>query len=426
MTDSETSSYPVEIAKALREFWAADGYLAAALPADAALVLLIDMMYQASLLREEGESVQCRIIVAPPEAFAPTLAWGAGEVNVLPFAEARALTPHELRKLAAAAGYYRALLAVHVSAMGAPLIWGMVVTGTKWVNRFGGDRFDEAPLPPNLVLQILAPGHLIAASGYTRVLESAGGKLLREGFDPFRSGWLSERFHPLRSALLAELKESLPDSGATRICESFVKDVAQSVFRRVLSLVRTRGHGGMLVLLPTEAGGRAMIDQWLRFRVRFAEDDSALWFHTLLIRLMKRVLELGSALGLAVCTWNDYRRMHDAELAELDDALIGFGHFLADLMSVDGALVLEQYFRLVGFGGEILGENHVAQIHRALDLEAERSIAEAADSSGTRHRAAYRFVNGTRDAIAVVVSQDGDVRFVAHHNGKLVYWPYLP
>jgi hypothetical protein len=302
----------------------------------------------------------------------------------------------------------------------------MVVTGTKWVNRFGGDRFDEAPLPPNLVLQILAPGHLIAASGYTRVLESAGGKLLREGFDPFRSGWLSERFHPLRSALLAELKESLPDSGATRICESFVKDVAQSVFRRVLSLVRTRGHGGMLVLLPTEAGGRAMIDQWFRFRVRFAEDDSALWFHTLLIRLMKRVLELGSALGLAVCTWNDYRRMHDAELAELDDALIGFGHFLADLMSVDGALVLEQYFRLVGFGGEILGENHVAQIHRALDLEAERSIAEAADSSGTRHRAAYRFVNGTRDAIAVVVSQDGDVRFVAHHNGKLVYWPYLP
>ena len=406
--------------------WAADGHPPAALPSATALVVLLDMIYQASLLREEGESVKCRIIVAPPEAFAEALAEGAGEVNVLRFAEARALTAHELRKLAAAAGYYRAMLAVEVSTSGTPLIWGVVVTGTKWVNRFGGDRFDEAPLPPNLVLQILAPGHLIAASGYTRVLESAGGKLLWEGFDPFRSGWLPERFRPIRNLLLVELKESLPDFGSTRICESFIKGVAQSVFRRVLSLVRTRGHGGLLVFLPGGAGGPAPIDQWFRFRVRFAKDDSALWFPKLIVRLMNRVLELGTARGLPVCTWNDYRRMHDAELAELDDALIGFGHFLADLMSVDGALVLERYFRLVGFGGEILGENHVAQIHRALDLEAERSVVEAADSSGTRHRAAYRFVNGTRDAIAVVVSQDGDVRFVAHHNGKLVYWPYLP
>jgi DNA integrity scanning protein DisA with diadenylate cyclase activity len=118
--------------------------------------------------------------------------------------------------------------------------------------------------------------------------------------------------------------------------------------------------------------------------------------------------------------------MHDAELAEIDDAFIGLGHFLADLMSIDGALVLDGYFRLVGFGGEILGESHVAQIHRAFDLEAVASGPEAADSSGTRHRAAYRLVEGTREAIAVVVSQDGDAHFVAHHNGKLVYWPYIP
>lgn len=48
------------------------------------------------------------------------------------------------------------------------------------------------------------------------------------------------------------------------------------------------------------------------------------------------------------------------------------------------------------------------------------------DSSSHRHRSAYRLVNGLNQSIAVVVSQDGDVRFVAHHNGKLTYWPYLP
>lgn len=425
MIDSGTSYYPVEIARILRERWVAAQHPPAALPSDAALVNLIDAVYQASLLREEGESVQCRIILARPEAFAEGQSEGA-ELNVLRFAEPRPFTPHELRKLAAAAAYYRSMLAVEVGEIGAPTIWGIVVTGTKWVNRFGGDRFDEAPLPPSLVLQILAPGHLIAASGYTRVLESVGGKLLSDGFDPFRSDWLSERFRPLRNSLLAELKESRPGAASTRICDSFVKDVAQSVVRRVLSLVRTRRHGGMLVFLPNGASAGPVSDHWFRFRASFARDDAAFWFPRLILRLMSRVLELGTSLGLPVCTWNDYRRMHDAELAELDDALIGFGHFLADLMSADGAVVVERYFRLVGFGGEILGENHVTQIHRALDLEAEQTLAEAADSSGTRHRAAYRLVSGTRDAIAIVVSQDGDVRFVAHHNGQVVYWPYLP
>lgn len=423
--DSNPSSYPAEIASALRERWAADGYPSAALPNEAALAVLVDAMYQASLLREEGDSVQCRIIVAPPETFANVLDEDGGELNVLRFKEIRGFTPHELRKLAAAASYYRAMLAVEVDRVGTPVIWGMVVTGTKWVNRFGGDRYDEAPLPPNLVLQVLAPGHLLAASGYNRILESAGGRLLLEGLDPFRSNWLSARFSLVRNSLLAELKVVLPDAGSTQICEWFVRDVAQSVFRRVLGLVRTRGHGGMLVYLP-EGAGPELVDQWFRFRVQFAEDDAVLWFRKLIIRLMKRVLEVGGALGLPVCTWNDYRKMHDAELAELDDALIGFGHFLADLMSVDGSLILDRNLRLIGFGGEILGESRVTHVHRALDLEAERSIAEAADSSGTRHRAAYRFVNAEPDAIAVVVSQDGDVRFVAQHNGKLAWWPYLP
>ncbi len=95
-------------------------------------------------------------------------------------------------------------------------------------------------------------------------------------------------------------------------------------------------------------------------------------------------------------------------------------------MSVDGSLVLNDDFRLIGFGGEILGESHVRKIHRACDLEADQVIVEPADSAGTRHRSAYRLVDGTRDAIALIVSQDGDVHFVAHHREKLTYWPYLP
>jgi hypothetical protein len=61
-------------------------------------------------------------------------------------------------------------------------------------------------------------------------------------------------------------------------------------------------------------------------------------------------------------------------------------------------------------------------VWQALDVEAERRASEAANSVGTRHRAAYRFVTAHPDGLAVVVSHDGIVRFVANLAGHVVYW----
>jgi hypothetical protein len=422
----EKSAYPTDMAIALRERWDTRDLPREAMPDHGLVVTLLDTMYQASLLREENAPVQCRVIYATGESFKREVADGASPLHVLRFEEPAAYTAHNLRKLAAAAGYYRALLAVMRDASGELSIWGMVVTGTEWVNFLEGERFRGAPLPNNLVLQILAPGHIVAASGYTRILECNSGKLLTDGFDPFHSQWLPQKFGTIRASLLDELTPLPKGETGCQICDHFVKDVAQRVVRRVLRLVRMRGHGGMLVYLPDNAGATPIPDKWFRFRVRFQPDDSTFRFRRLMIKLMQRVALIGETRGLAVVTLNDYLQMHDAELASIDEALIEFSHLLADMMSVDGSLVLDRGFRLIGFGGEILGDSHASTIHRALDLEAENTIAERGDSSGTRHRSAYRLVNGLNDAIAVVVSQDGDVRFVAHLNGKLNYWPYLP
>ncbi|QDV68442.1 hypothetical protein Poly24_21510 [Rosistilla carotiformis] len=420
------ASYPVDIAAALEKRWAAKELPADALPCSDAVIRLIDTMYQASLLREEGNGVRCRLIVGPPSDFVDQLSSGASQLHVLRFTEPRDFTPHQLRKLAAAAGYYRALLAVDFDVEGTLSIWGMVITGTDWVNRVEGERAGEFWLPVRPVIHCVGPGHLIVAAGYNRILESSGGKLLTDGFDPFRSSWLSHQFRLVRTSLIEELAQLEPDDSTTRMCDTFVKDIAQSIVRRVLHLVRTRGHGGMLVFLPNGLDTSPLIDRWFRFRVRFEGDDSTLRFRRLIVNLMQQGRRLGEARGIKEVTWEHYLQMRHGELAELDAALIEFGHFLADLMSADGSLVVDRSFRLIGFGAEILGDSHVTSIHRAFDLEAINAVPEPADSSGTRHRSAYRLVSGLRETIAVVVSQDGDVRFVAHHKDKLTYWPYLP
>lgn len=420
------STYPSTIATSIRSRWSEQAYPKTLLPSDSLLEALVDVVYQASLLREEGDPVRCRVVFSEPKVFADATSDGNHPLHALRFDTPQAYSPHNLRKLAAAAGFYRAMLAVEICESGSLQIWGMIVTGTQWVNDVRGSQSNGTPLPPNLVIQILGPGHLSAASGYAALLETTGGQLLTDGFDPFRSQWLPQRFAPIRESLLAELSETNATSTGTRMCDSFIRDIAQSIVRRVLRLVKNEGHGGMLVYLPDQTRETSIPDEWFRFRVRFQRDDSTLRFRRLMLRLIKRATEVGQALGLAVVTWEDYQEMRDSELAEVDAAMVELSHLVADLMSVDGAVVLDQSFRLIGFGAEILGTRHVQRIHRALDIEAAESIDEPADTAGTRHRSAYRLVNGIADAIAVVVSQDGDVRFVANHQGKLAYWPYLP
>ena len=63
-------------------------------------------------------------------------------------------------------------------------------------------------------------------------------------------------------------------------------------------------------------------------------------------------------------------------------------------------------------------------IGRALDLEGESVADEPAANEGTRHRSAYRLVGALPGTVAVVVSQDGGVRFVAARDGRLTYWEH--
>jgi len=418
--NSSPSLYPAGVSAAVRSQWEAAGRSPSLLPDEPLLTQLIDAAYQASLLREEREPVRCRIALGSVADFQ------SDSLTTLIFRNKVPLTAHEIRKLAGAAGFYRSLLAVEVRENAPLSVWGIVNTGTRWVNRVNGGRLDDVPLPSNLVLQIIGPGHLVIGSGDFRILETSGGVLLTDAFDPFLSKWLPQRFHSVRQSLLQSLPPPAPGELSTRICDSFVKDAAQSVIRRVLSLVCTRGHGGMLIYVCDQEDAESLAAKWFRFRVFFRQDRGTRRHRNLMERLVRRLLEIGRAQNMTEITWNDYRRIIDTEVEDLDEALMEFAHLLADFMSVDGAVVLDRAFRVIGFGAEILGDSHVSTIRRALDLEADRTISEPADASGTRHRAAYRLVSGVPDVLALVVSQDGAVRFVASHNQQLTYWPYLP
>ena len=415
-------TYPPQFAEALTKSW---DHLhdVHALPGLDCLTSILDTLFQVSHLHEEGMPIRCRVILADPGD------WKQGEgppagFHVLTFGEARPFNAQEVRKLAPAVSYFRALLGVNHHPVAGTRIWGIIESGARWVSRVDGGRFLGAPLPPHLVVHVLGPGRLLVGCGYQRVLELDGGRILETGFDPFKSQWLPERFRPVRDWLQQRLQDTQVEGALVE--DSFIGSMGQNVLRRILSIVRQRGHGGMLLFVPMELKASDELGRWIGIRCPLAPTSSTKRFSELMLRLMTRMSIMGHKHGLETVRWDDYQELEDPILAEIDESFLELANLFADLMNVDGALVVSKQFEIMGFGAEVLGENPVQVVYRALDMEAENIIEERADNFGTRHRSAYRFVMSVPESVVIVVSQDGSINFVANQDGKVVYWPYLP
>jgi len=191
--------------------------------------------------------------------------------------------------------------------------------------------------------------------------------------------------------------------------------------RRAIFLIRQAGHGGLILfaemgLLERCAGaGKGP----LKLKYEFRDNDARRRYRTLLQRLFEALAKNGDGSI-------DLTRFLEAEtpdVAGVEHSIFELSRLVSGLAAVDGAVVLNKRFELIGFGAEVSGELPYPEfVQQALDVEAERRSVEPANSVGTRHRAAYRFVTAHAEGLAIVISMDGIVRFVANIDGEIVYW----
>jgi DNA integrity scanning protein DisA with diadenylate cyclase activity len=121
--------------------------------------------------------------------------------------------------------------------------------------------------------------------------------------------------------------------------------------------------------------------------------------------------------------WEQFEATTDDEIETLDEALFETAHLIAGLAAADGAVVMGKDNELLGFGGMISGRLlDVERVARALDLEGNEVAEEEVGDVGARHRSAYRLCGALPGAVAIVVSQDGGVRFVSQRGGRVTYW----
>ncbi|MCM2357669.1 MAG: DNA integrity scanning protein DisA nucleotide-binding domain protein [Geobacteraceae bacterium] len=434
-------AYPEELVSFIFDLWqdpqfqerlsAAGIDCSVGLPDRAVLQQVISTCYQASLMREEERPVMFRLIIRAPELLAADEGPPTG-LHRLQFARTRAFNEYELHRLAPAADFFRTLIGVSLDRENGAQIWGMVHSGTRWMQAVHGGRKTFPPLPPSPVIYVTGPGRISVCIGPEIIASLNGGLINCPSLDVFTSHWLAESF----AAVRAEIWE-LHQAARARACKpwasldpEFAKTLGQQVVRRIISVIRNAHHGGTLVYLPPEMSQEILAEnRYMTIKYQFREEEPRQRFRTLMLRIMSTLAERhgepddhGRVIG-----WREYVTNRSEAIALLDEAIFDVAHFIAALAATDGAVVMTKRQELLGFGGVISGDiDKMETVSHALDTEGELTEQELSEGVGTRHRAAYRLCHELHDAIAIIISQDGNVRLVKWHNGAVTFWDQAP
>lgn len=416
-------AYPAQLTELVKKAWPPESL--SRLPQEHHLYQLLDVAYHASFLRDEDRQVRFRLIFADPSFFAPE---GGPPSGLMPLSldPGRPFDEQEIRRLAMAALFFRSMIGVCPATDQNLHIWGVVVSGTRWLSSVAGGRY-QGSVPESLIVHSLGPGHLSVYLGSRRIATLSGGRIESQSFDLLQARWLKQLFAEARKNLLTEVFGQPSDLKSVPVDADFARMMGYNILLRTLAVVRNGRHGGMLVILdPADEPRLTKCGDAIHFKYRIGDSPARRRYEILLRSAITRLSELAPLDNSRKIGWAEYQTLIDPALADLDEALFDFAHFLADLMAVDGALIVTHGFRLIGFGAELrVDPPGFTQVRHSLDAEGEIWTKVSIERVGTRHRAVYRFCEEYAKSLGVVISQDGSVQIVRKHRGTVTYWNQL-
>src|SRR6478609_566411 len=408
-------AYPPDLARFVEANWPATKPLSLS---PEQLEEALSVAFHASMTTEESRPTRFRLLLTSPEQLPDAGAPKEGVLR-LKLDGFRNLSAHELRRMAPAVPFETALIGACVDD-GKLRIWGVAHSGPAWLAPTWGGRGVVPNWTYDPIIHVTGPGQIAVRCAGKLIGALERGLVVDAALDVFDSTWLPAMFAREREDIRAA--HDAAQVGApwpTSAEHSLVGKVGQHMLRRAIQLVRGAHHGG-LVLVANIEGERAGGLRGLRLKYSLGQDEPSHRYRTLLLRILSEVAANTTKPSVG---WADFAANESVALAALEAEVFELSRVLANLTAIDGALVLDRRFGILGFGAEVSAElPSPERVFRALDAEGHERELENIENVGTRHRAAYRFVNDHPDGLAVVISQDGGVTFVANHQGKIVFW----
>jgi hypothetical protein len=312
------------------------------------------------------------------------------------------------------------LIGVHAEE-GKLRIWGIAHSGPAWLGPTGGGRSPVPIWTDDPIVHVTGPGQLAVRCAGKLVGALERSALVDALLDVFDSEWLPAMFAREREQIRAEharLQAGTPSP--TAVEHSLVGKVGQHMLRRAIQLIRGARHGGLILVVDTSSEASGGRFDALRLKYRFAQDEPSHRYRTLLFAILQGVAATTSKESVG---WRDFALDASLDLEKLEQAVFELSRLIANLAAIDGAVVLDKRFGLLGYGAEVSAElPSPARVWRAFDAEGRKREPDEIENVGTRHRAAYRFVQDHPQGLAIVVSHDGGVSIVANQAGEVVFW----
>jgi hypothetical protein len=387
---------------------------------DAQLTEALSIAFEASLTADETRPTRFRLLLTRPENLPEAGRPNEGVLR-LKFDETRPLNADELRNLSPSVPFDASLIGA--SAVDGQLrIWGIAHSGPAWLAPTWGGR----SLVPNWtydpIVHVNGPGRLAVRCAGKLVAGLERGALVDATIDVFESDWLPALFARERKEVQAAHAAGQASAPVpTAADQSLVGRVGQHMLRRAIQLIRGSRHGGMLLFVDApELPAKQLEVANIGLKYRFDGSEPPRRYRTLLFQILDR---LAAGTTNPSMDWSDYERATNPELEKLEQSVFEMSRVIASLAAIDGAVVLDKRFAIIGFGGEVSGELPAPlRVWRATDVEGQQRAPAAIEDVGTRHRAAYRFVRRHARGLAIVISQDGGVTFVADRDDEVVFW----
>lgn len=323
---------------------------------------LVQTAFWSSLQREEGRALRFMVAFMQPEA--------TGE-SILAFEEPLPYDERSLTKLAPALGQPGMAALVAPFEGGRLKIWGVVIHSYA-----------------ALAVKVLEPGALIVKFVATNIAAVSGAEAVHIR-DPLltRSSTIWGRFA----------------SGDEREEYSSWNDPRVDAVLEAIKTMRSLGHGGALIIVP-EGGGW---ERSVKTPIAYAGEQ----LHTPFRHLVGAAKE------------HHGENVNWAEKLFWDEMLKRDARALAQLTSVDGAALITYDLDIIGFGVKLQpspGSEPLSLIYQIDPLDHDDWLKSVTleQLGGTRHQSAARFVSDQKEAVAFVVSQDGDVTAFVWEEGN--------
>jgi hypothetical protein len=411
-------------------------------PTEDNLRLILDTVYHASFLVEEGRQLCIRVLYLPPGACEGNRNQVANlHAQPFKFTPACPLTVSELLRLVPALDPFQSVLVVCADSDlpqptgSAPVvIWGVLRLGLEWWRVVTG-RESGAVAPPNcLTITSPASGRLTATTLGMVLVRLEGGRILAMPLEHIGDGAVGEFLRPAAEQLYTDVVKKLKIRRYDRSSDSD-QHPRQQYFRvlsNIVNIAKEKRHGATFVLFPDTISPR---DQRLadRIHLKYVIDGVSIWEQLIEESIANREYykHLFPKKHVFLTQQDDAKPDKLKQLIRWEERhehaeedIREFENFVASLSGIDGCVVLTTTLRVLGFGGEILAQSpSLAQIKVAHDPYGNQTSDQSITSFGTRHRSAFRVCSSFENCIAFVVSQDGGVKAIMRVGPDVVIWP---